>query len=224
MKFKHFPAIFFALISICMISSSVYASNDDDWRLILYQHLSKKINDTHKISLYIEESRYNQMKQWGYIMPDIEWKFKTPLKYMPAASLSYRHVYYRINDEWSRDEKRYNINLFFTSPKIGKYTLTNRLRFEYRDKKAWNNWRIRNEVTFSFPYKWTKYNIQPHIIDEFRYSLQTDKLTINELGLILTASFVKNSTVRLGYRWAMINNEPKWLQYHIIMLGLSVMI
>lgn len=203
----------------------LYAKDDNDWRLMLYQHVSKDINKNNALTLYIEEGRKDSIKTWEYIMPDIGWKHKTSLKYMPAVSLSYRHVYIRSHDdEWDRDEERYNFNMFFKLPDVKNLKLRNRLRFEYRDKKAFNNWRIRNVFAITFPLSWTKYKITPHLVDEIRYSFEQDQVSMNEVWLKLTARFTKNTVTCFGYRWGWLNTEPDWSQYHMLTLGISILL
>lgn len=207
-----------------LINNYAFAISDNYWRLMMYQHISKDINQKNALTIYVEEGRSNNMKKWEYIMPDIGWKYKTGWKYLPATSLTYRHVYLRSNDEWNKYEKRYNLNLFFNLPSIKKYKLKNRIRFEYRDLNDWADWRIRNNFTIDIPYTWTKYKIQPHLIDELYYSFHQNKVSVNEVWLKFTARFSKNTITCLGYRWAWINDEPRWRQYHMITVGISILL
>lgn len=220
--------IIFIFLLLCLSTfislTFAYASEDNYWRTMTYQHVSKDINPNSSLTFYIEEGRNSDIKKWEYIMPDIGWKFKTPLIYMPAASITYRHVYVRKNDKWEKNEKRYNLNLFFTLPEVKNYKLKNRIRFEYRDLDTWEDWRIRNEFTISFPYSFTKYKIQPHLIDEIYYDFHNNHVSVNEVWLKITACLTENVVTCFGYRWALLNNEPKWTQYHMLTIGISIKI
>jgi len=118
--------------------------------------------------------------------------------------------------EW-KQENRPHLNVTLKG-KLFDLGLTNRSRFEYRDREDKDDlWRYRNKTTVKFPFKLTAIKLQPYVADEIYVDMVGDNI-INRNRFYSGVSFnlSKNIGSNVFYLWQTSKSGGEWKDIHVV--------
>lgn len=128
--------------------------------------------------------------------------------------LNYRLVYEKSNSKWEY-ENRPHLNIWLKLD-LGSFNLSDRHRFEFRDKEEGNDgWRYREKFTLKFP-KFTKLELQPYIADEIFVDFDKEQLNRNRLYFGADFRIYKSLMGELFYLWQNSKSSGKWSDCNVL--------
>ncbi|MFH0941100.1 MAG: DUF2490 domain-containing protein [Candidatus Omnitrophota bacterium] len=162
---KRIGALILVLFMLLGTTTSAFAKKVG----LQYWHtetLNWKINKDWKLS-FAEEQRFDDdASHYFYQEGDITATYSGISDWFDV-SLGFKHVLTESNNRWKREEWFPIISGLFKF-NIGKFSLTDRNRLEYRIREAATDfWNYRNRLTVKAPWKFTSSQIRPYIADEF---------------------------------------------------------
>jgi len=133
-----------------------------------------------------------------------------------SLGFNYRQVSERKgNGDWIW-ENRPHFNLTFKG-KLGDLVLSDRSRFEYRDKyNAKDMWRYRNKFTVKFPWKLTPLKLKPYVADEIFIDLDQSGINRNRFYSGFSLKLSKNLLGNICYLWQASSSEHQWNDIHVL--------
>lgn len=115
-----------------------------------------------------------------------------------------------------RHENRPNLNITLKT-KILDIDYSNRLRLEWRDHEIKEDvWCYRNLSKFKFPVKFTKYNLQPYVAEEFFMNLPEDNINENRLSAGFDYTLAENIKSSLYYMHKKKKGSSGWTDTNVI--------
>jgi len=115
-----------------------------------------------------------------------------------------------------RHENRPHFNIMLYGKAFG-LDVTNRSRLEYRDRENKETvWRLREAFKVKLPYKFTKFNFQPYVADEFFIDLGEDNVNQNRLFAGFSGKLAKNVKLSLFYMWKRSDITGGWQDTNVI--------
>ncbi|MDD4910307.1 MAG: DUF2490 domain-containing protein [Candidatus Omnitrophica bacterium] len=170
--------IFMITSMVLVLAVKVYAYDDGDFQIWHTENQEFKVNKESKITLE-EEFR------WGDDAGDFYYHhydagFIYSLNKHLDLGIAYRQAYEKKKGKF-KDENRPHLNAALKYELYG-FKLDDRNRIEYRhfDYQA-DTWRYRNKFAVKFPWKLTKFEIQPYVADEIFVELDDGSLSRNRL-------------------------------------------
>lgn len=130
--------------------------------------------------------------------------------------INYRQIFEKDNNNEWEYENRPHLNITLKG-KVSDWSLSNRGRFEYRNKEHGNDgWRYRNKFTVKLPIKFTRFNIQPYIADEVFIDFDKEDLTRNRLYGGFSFKITKNLKGEIFYLWQSSKKSGKWSDLNVL--------
>jgi len=125
-SFTFFIALAVFYCNIC------FAFDDDDFQYWNTENFSFKINDDWKAGLE-EEFRFgDDLDDFYYQHSDVGAVYSGVAKWLDIGG-GYRHIYEKKNSDWKMENRPYFYGTL--KKKFTQFTLSNRLRFEYRNRE-----------------------------------------------------------------------------------------
>lgn len=149
---------------VLFLAVKVYAYNDGDFQVWLTTNEDFKINSKSKITLEEEFRWENDASILHYQHYDAGFVYDVNKNF--TLGINYRQVYERRGGDF-KAENRPHFNATGKWDILG-FRLEDRNRIEYRhfDYEREDFWRYRNKISLKFPWKLTKFEIQPYLADE----------------------------------------------------------
>ena len=199
----------FGLVVFLMAGSvvSVLAQNND-FQYWMIESISWKVANNWKMFLGQEAYFQNDASDFYYEHTEIGADYTGFAKWVDVG-LHYRHVLSKTNDIWLREEQP-SLNVTLKGV-LKNWSFSDRNRFEYRIKEdAEDGWRYRNLVTIKFPWKITRYQIQPYFADEMFADFLKEEINENRLYTGFSFTFTQNIGLDIFYMWRRIKSSGKW--------------
>jgi hypothetical protein len=119
------------------------------------------------------------------------------------------------DSEW-KSENRPHINVSLKG-KLFDLGLTNRSRFEYRDREDNDDlWRYRNKTTVKFPLELTALKLKPYIAEEIYVDMTGDNIiNRNRFYSGLSFKLSKNLDSNIFYLWQASKSGTEWKDIHV---------
>ena len=166
------------------------ALEDDDFQIWTEAIVTKQIGKKWKASLSEELRFKDDADRFYYAHTEINFrhrafsnlfyldkiKSKRWLEYrLLYLSAGYKHISEEQLDVW-RKEKRPYVDLDFRwrfNRILKKILFSNRARLGYRDREELDsNWRFRNKLRATFPWRWTKWELRPYVEGEWFFDFE----------------------------------------------------
>ncbi len=211
----------FILFLIIFISSNyALAFDDGDFQYWSTNSIAKKINDSWKLT-FEEEFRWGDNASTPYYRhEDLGVTYSGLAKWLDLT-LSYRHINEEKSGGWKM-ENQPNLNAD-VKWKLFDFNLGNKLRLEYRNREAADSgWRYRNKFTIKTPFKLTKLQIQPYVVDEIFYDFDVQTLNKNRLFAGLSLKILKNLSGETYYLWESNEKSKKWSDTNVLGTKLKI--
>ena len=206
--------VFLVCVVLLFLSNKLFAFSDGDFQYWNTESLSVKLADDWKIAAETEFRFGDDVSDFYYQHTDAGITYSGLADYIDIG-LNYRYVLEESGSDWDY-ESRPHLN-FTLKTKIEEFKISNRSRFEYRDKeKSSSSWRYRNKLTIKFPIKLTKLNIKPYIADEIFVDFDAEDLNRNRLYAGLGFNIYKNLNGDIYYLWQASKSSGKWKDTNVI--------
>ena len=201
------------------IAISAFAFENGDLQFWNTESVEKKVNEKLKLKVEEELRLGGDMMELYYLHTDIGVSYNVTEGL--DFGLNYRQVSEKKDGEW-KQENRPHGNITFKG-KCQGITISDRNRFELRcpeDKE--DKWRYRNKFSLMFPWKWTKFDIQPYLADEVFLDFHGERLTRNRLYSGINAELLKYLKTDIFYLWELNKKDKNWTYNNVIGVKASV--
>ena len=195
-------------------SKPCFAFDDGDFQYWNTEKVSWRINKDWRMALE-EEFRFgDDASDFYYQHSDLGIAYSGLAKWFDVG-LNFRLIFEENSSHWEQENRPY-VNFIFKFP-LADFKLSNRCRFEYRDKEdSKDGWRYRNKFTVKFPIKFTRLDIQPYIADEIFIDLEKEVLNRNRLYTGFSLKLLKNLSGEIFYLWQSSKKSGKWIDANIL--------
>ena len=166
------------------INGICFGFDDSDFQYWNTEKAMWKINNKWKAALE-EEFRYgDNAMDFYYQHSDLGLNYSGLADWLDIG-LNYRGIFEEANNDWSY-ENRPHINATFKTT-WNEVSFSNRARMEFRIRKgSEDKLRYRNKAAIKFPFKWSRFNVQPYTSCEMFLDFDSSEFTRNRVyvGLI----------------------------------------
>ncbi|MCM8800128.1 MAG: DUF2490 domain-containing protein [Candidatus Omnitrophica bacterium] len=200
------------LIIIFILSSYLYAFDNDDFQFWYTQSEEFKFSKNSKISLE-EELRFgDNTDHLYYHHHDLGILFNLNDS---NFGFGYRHIYEEKKAKFKIENEPYVIYAY--KGKIGIFNFNHRLRLEYRHFDYQPDcWRLRDKLDLILLTKFGKLKIQPYFSDEVFLNFQNKSFSQNRLYLGLLRNLNKNLKIDFYYLLQHTISKEKWKKINVL--------
>ena len=133
-----------------------------------------------------------------------------------TLGFNFRHISERGTGRDWKWENRPHLNLSFKW-KLGDLALSDRSRFEYRDKyNAKDMWRYRNKFTVKFPLELTPLKLKPYVAEEIFIDLDQSGINRNRFYSGFSLKLSKSLSGNIYYLWQASKANHSWNDIHVL--------
>jgi hypothetical protein len=216
---KKFIPIELAICFSLFMVMTAFAYEDGDWQFWNNESIEGNIAENWRVKLE-EEFRFGDtMGEFYYHHTDggliyrlIDWFY---------IGLNYRQIYEKKKGEWKRGNRPHMSGIF--KWKWQEFKLKNRSMLEYRIREEKKDiWRYRNKLTFAFPVRYTRLDIDPYLADEIFVDFDEGEIDRNSFYVGLKAKLIKYLKVDIFYLWQTSNKDNDWINYNVVGAKLKV--
>lgn len=201
-------------LSMLFCKGSV-AFDDGDFQYWNTESVSWKMSDDWKVKLEGEFRFGDGAGDFYYQHTDLGVTYSGLANWLDLG-INYRQIFEKDSSNKWEYENRPHLNIT-VKKKIDGWSLSNRSRFEYRNKEEGNDgWRYRNKSTIKLPIKFTRFDIQPYIADEVFIDFDKEDLTRNRLYGGFSFKITKNLKGEIFYLWQTSKKSGKWLDRNVL--------
>jgi len=206
--------VFLAGGLILLLSANAYAYKDGDFQVWNTDIEEFKVNKEVKL-VFEEEFRWGgSVKEFFYQHYDLG-VFYNLQKHLVVGA-GYRHVLSKSGDKFLVENEPYLCAILLWD--LAGFNFDNRSRLEYNhfDYKD-DTWRYRNKLTVKFPWKFTKFEIQPYLADEI-FILFDDgqRLNQNRFFTGLGMNITKNLQGEVYYMLQSLKGSKLWTAANVL--------
>jgi len=218
MNFKKiFGLYLFLLISPGFLA---FAFDDGDFQYWNTEKIVWKISDNWSGSLEEELYLGNNASNLYYHHTDLGFTYSGLAEWLDLG-FNYRQVFEDRNGSWE-SENRPHFNLTVKGNAFG-YSWSDLSRFEYRNRESAEDfWCYRNKFTLKMPCKFTKFQIQPYVADEWFYDFNVESLNRNRLYTGITFKLMGNVGADIFYMWQSSKTNDDWDDTNVLGTKLTV--
>ena len=185
------------IVGLCLFwTVETYAYDNHDFQVWHIDAAEWKVNKASKIT-YEQEFRWgNNASDFYYQHYDVGYLYLLN-KYFNFGG-GFRYVLDKSGDKFRADTEPYFAAIMFWSP--AGFNLSNRIRIEYHyfDYRS-VYWRFRNKLDIKFPWKFTKFEIQPMVADEIFFKFNGIDLNENRMYAGLAFTLTRNLKGEITY-------------------------
>jgi len=213
--------IFVSTLLIVSMGGLSFAFDNGDPQFFSITNAGMKLNDKWKAQVSEELYWGDNMRTFYYQHTDLGLAY-SGLPGGLVLSMNYRRIYSLSNNSWLV-ENRPHLNAT-ANWKIADYSLSNRLRLEYRSRESGgNSWRLRNRFNVAFPVKLTALGINPYLADDVFYDLSGGGFNQNEFWA--GVNFKLPIDIKCGIAYVMPSTkigEGNWKNYNALATSVAV--
>lgn len=196
-----------------LLTTKAYAYDDGDFQIWNTENQEFKVSKESKITLE-EEFR------WGDDASDFYYHhydagFVYSLNKNLDLGANYRQVYEKKKGEF-KEENRPHVNATLKYEFYG-FKLDDRNRIEYRHfNYQTDTWRYRNKFAVKFPWKLTRFEIQPYVADEIFVELEDGSLSRNRVYSGIGFTITKNIKGEVYYLLQSSKSSSQWVDSNVL--------
>lgn len=213
--------ISFVLIGfILMLAGSVYAYDDGDFQIWNTEAEEFKINNDAKI-VFEEEFRWaDNAREFYYQHYDAGFYYNLS-KYLNIGG-GYRQIYELKNKNFKEENAPFLVTTLFWDLKGFKFDDRNRVEYRHFDYQA-DAWRYRNKLSLKFPWKFTKFGIQPYLSDEVLFGFgSANQINQNRFSPGFSMSLFKNIKAEIYYMLQSTRSGGLWKDANVLGTKLKI--
>lgn len=216
---KNLPAFIFVTLLLIQLTPDVSAYDDSDWQYWNTESMEGNISEKWKVKLE-EEFRFgDDAREFYYQHSDLGLSYNCCEWF--RLGLNYRQVYEKKEGDW-KEENRPHINgTLKWGWKDFKFTDRSRLEYRVREDKD-DTLRYRNKMTIKFPFKWTKFDIQPYLADEIFIDFDQGELNRNRFYIGVDSKLMKHLKADVFYLWQSSKSGDSWVDYNVVGTKLKI--
>lgn len=207
--------IFAAMVLILGVGGLSYAYDDGDFQVWNTDVEEIKLNEKTKLA-FEEEFRWGDNANEFFYYHFDGGLFYALNKYWSLGD-GYRQIYELKKGKFKPENAPYLTATLFLERK--GFVFDSRNRFEYRhfDYQT-DSWRYRNKFTLKFPWKFTKFKIQPFASDELLFTFASAKNGFNQnrFSCGLGASISKKIKAEIYYMFLSTKSPGKWNDANVL--------
>lgn len=206
--------VFMACALTLLLSTDLYAYKDGDFQVWNTDIEEFKVDKDAKIVLEEEFRWGGSAKEFYYQHYDLGF-FYSLQKHLVLGG-GYRHVLSKSKGKFLVENEPYISAILLWDFEGFKFDDRSRLEYNHFDYKD-DNWRYRNKLTVKFPWKFTKFEIQPYLADEI-FILFDDSQRLNQnrffsgIGMVIT----KNLKGEIYYMLQSLKNSSQWTTANVL--------
>ncbi len=191
-----------------------YAYKDGDFQVWNTDTQEFKIDNKAKI-IFEEEFRWGgSAKDFYYQHYDLGF-FYSLQKYL-TLGVGYRQVLSKGGDKFLVENEPYLHAALLWDALDFKFEDRSRLEYNYFDYKD-DTWKYRNKLTIRFPWKFTKFEIQPYLADEvFILFDDGQRLNMNRFSAGFGVVFTKNLKGEIYYLLQSSQSKGVWSDSNVL--------
>lgn len=207
--------LFLALICSGLIGESCFAYDDEGFQYWSSASASFDINKDWKATFEEEFRLGDDGGHLYYNHSDLGFTYKSLADWIDLG-FNYRQVFEKDSKGKRRQENRPHLNITLKG-KLFDLDLSNRARFEYRDRENKEDvWWYRNKTTVKFPLKLTNFNLQPYVADEVFITLNDDNVDRNRFYAGASFNLSKDIQANIFYLWQSSRSAHQWKDINVL--------
>jgi hypothetical protein len=194
---KIIPALFIFFSAPCL-----YAEHDNSLRTDL--NFSYTLNEKFKSVSYLFPQVNKDISNFDYFEWGTGLQYQTPLAWL-SFLVYYQQGYSKVEpDNWSL-EQRPSINMN-TSDTFFHFKISNQIRYEYRFRPDWNDYRFKNTLEIARP----DIFLQPYIGWEIYYEHRDKAFMLNRIKFGIIKNIDRNISFGPYFRVDFSNINHEW--------------
>lgn len=200
---------------------NAYAYDNHDFQVWNIEAQEFKVSKTSKVTLEEEFRWGNNASDFYYQHYDVGYVYLFNDYF--NFSGGYRYVLHKVSDKFRESSQPYLTAFMYWNP--AGFNLTNRIRLEYRYYDYQSDTCVfRNKLDVKFPWKFTKFAIQPMIAEEIFFKLNGGVLDENRLSAGLAFNLTRNLKGEICYmlRSAKAANTCVWVESNVLSTKLKL--
>ena len=203
-------------LSVCLLLSTslpAFAFDDGDFQIWDTESVEVKLNDSLKVKIE-EELRFgDDISELYYTHTDGGFTYNAAKGF--DLGMNYRQVYEKKKGEWKYENRPHANATLKWNWQDFKFSDRSRLELRSPEDKS-TSWRYRNKLTIKLPWKWTDFDIQLYIADEFFIDFHGEKFNRNRIYAGFAFKLTKNFKADLFYLWQTSESDDDWTDYNVI--------
>lgn len=204
-----------------MMASRTYAFDNHDFQTWNTNVEEVKLNKSSKL-MFEEEFRWgDNASDFYYQHYDAGYQYSLT-KYLSLGG-DYRYVREKKTDKFRPESEPYFAA--YANWKLMDFQFSDRTRIEYRYYTyQTDSWRFRNKLDIKFPWKFTKFEIQPLVADEFFFRFNGIDINENRLYGGIGFTMTKNLKGEVSYMWRATKNTGicTWNDTNVLSMKLKL--
>lgn len=211
----------FTVIGLALfLAAKVYAYDDGDFQIWNTDTEEFKINQDAKIALE-EEFRWGDNAGEFYYQ-HYDAGFLYSLKKWLNIGGGYRHIYELKQGKFKLENAPYATATLLWDFKGFKFDDRNRIEYRHFDYKT-DIWRYRNKVTLKFPWKFTRWGIQPYLAEELLIDLSpAHQFNQNRFSSGLSMNLTSNLKTEIYYMLQDTKASDNWVDTNVLGVKLKL--
>jgi hypothetical protein len=204
------------LLALAAGGRIAYAYDDGDWQFWNTDTVEYKFTDKLKAKIEVADRFGDDMNEffYFYVQPGVAYKLTSWFE----AGAAYELLEEKKSGDWFVENRLIIDGTFST--KLMSIAVSDRNRFEYRDREATTDlWRYRNRLRAVLPFQWTALKIQPYADEEVFVDLNTHELNQNRSSAGLIMQVTKNLKTETYYMVRSDRKSGEWQQTNVIGLN-----
>jgi hypothetical protein len=202
---------------VLVLAARAYAYDDGDFQVWNTEVEEFNLNKNSRLTLEEEFRWGDDADEFYYQHYDLGYAYD--LNKHLTLGLNYRQVYEKKQAHGKfKAEERPHLNATLKYMLAG-FKLDDRNRLEYRHfNYQTDSWRYRNKFTLTFPWKFTRLQIQPYVADEIFLPLNGINLSRNRFYAGFGFTFSKNLKAEVYYllQSTKSSNTCVWTQANVL--------
>ena len=204
--------VVFVVIGL-VLAAKVYAYDDGDFQIWNTESQEFKANQESKITLEEEFRWGDDAGDFYYHHYDAGFVYSLN-KYLDLG-VNYRQAYEKKKGKF-KEENTPHLNATLKYEFYGfKLDDRNRIEYRYFDYQT-DTWRYRNKFTIKFPWKLTKFEIQPYLADEIFVESDNGSLNKNRLYFGFGFSLAKKIKGEVYYLLQSSKSSGLWADANVL--------
>jgi hypothetical protein len=196
----------YALLAVLFVGFFPSKSFARDTQVWVTEQVEGAVSENTIVKFEEEERLGGSASNLYYHHTDIGVGYKIGKGLSVTAQL--RNVFENKSGTWQH-ELRPHANVTYATTLCG-FAVSDRGRFEYRDRETKDGFRFRNLLTISAPSVWNMYDFRPYIADELFVDINQGDFVRNRLYSGVTRPIAGQLSVDLYYMWQINKGGAEW--------------
>ena len=210
---------FSGALMLLLSAFSAGAFDDGDWQFWNTDSVEYKVNEQFTMKAEVELYFGDDMSELYYV--HVQPVLAMQVSECAEIAALYRVVQEKKKGEWA-EEQRPAAEATLRG-KVQGFKISDRNRFEYRMREGADDfWRYRNRIKMEAPWKWTAWQVQLYVADEFFIDFDAREVNQNRIIGGVSAKVTKELKAELYYMHKTDRKNGEWNATHVLGLALKL--